>query len=185
MGFWIFGNKKEDRVKKIEDNLKGSFSNIKKDFGTIHEFISHFRKKHDDHDERFERIEKELEILQNLIVQTPSSDDERSIVQSRSIAFNRSIEPFMNVQSLKNVITPAQKKVIHALSLAEIPLEYEDLAKELGLSIVTVRRHINDLKRMGFNVKEKVNIENGRKVFFIEKAVKRVIMRRKRELNST
>ena len=185
MGFWIFGNKKEDMVKKIEDNLKGSFSNIKKDFGVIHEFISHFKKKHDDHDERFERIEKELEILRNLIAETPSIDDERSIVQSRSIAFNRSIDPFMNVQSLKNMVTPAQKKVIHALSLAEIPLEYEDLAKDLGLSVVTVRRHLNDLKRIGFDVKEKVNIENGRKVFFIEKAVKRVIMRRKRELSST
>ena len=181
MTFWFFGNKKEDRVKKIEDNLKGSFSNIKKDFGTIHEFIGHFKKKHNDHDERFERIERELEMMRNLIVQTPSSDDERSIVQSRSIAFNRSIDPFMNVQSLKDMVTPAQKKVIHALSLAEIPLEYEDLAKELGLSIVTVRRHLNDLKKMGFDVKEKVNIENGRKVFFIEKAVKRVIMRRKRE----
>ena len=179
MTFWFFGNKKEDRVKKIEDNLKGSFSNIKKDFGTIHEFISHFKKKHDDHDERFERIERELEMMRNLIVQTPSSDDERSIVQSRSIAFNRSIDPFMNVQSLKNTITPAQKKVIHALSLAEIPLEYEDLAKELGLSIVTIRRHLNDLKRMGFDVKEKINIENGRKVFFIERAVKKAIMRRK------
>ena len=179
MVLWFFGNKKEDRVKKIEDNLKGSFSNIKKDFGTIHEFISHFKKKHDDHDERFERIERELEMMRNLIVQTPSSDDERSIVQSRSIAFNRSNDPFMNVQSLKNMITPAQKKVIHALSLAEIPLEYEDLAKELGLSIVTIRRHLNDLKRMGFDVKEKINIENGRKVFFIERAVKKAIMRRK------
>jgi biotin operon repressor len=179
MTFWIFGNKKEDRVKKIEDNLKGSFSNIKKDFGTIHEFISHFKKKHDDHDEKFERIERELGMMRNLIVQTPSSDDERSIVQSRSIAFNRSSEPFMNVQSLKNTVTPAQKKVIHVLGLADMPLEYGDLARELGLSVVTVRRHLNDLKRMGFNVKEKVNVENGRKVFFIEKTVKRAIMRRK------
>ena len=179
MAFWIFGNKKEDKIKKIEGDLKNSFSNIKRDFSTVHEFLNHFRKKHDDHDERFERIERELEMLQNLIAQTPSSDDERSIVQSRSIAFNRSIDPFMNVQSLKNTITPAQKKVIHALSLAEIPLEYEDLAKELGLSIVTIRRHLNDLKRMGFDVKEKINIENGRKVFFIERAVKKAIMRRK------
>ena len=179
MAFWIFGNKKEDKIKKIEGDLKNSFSNIKRDFSTVHEFLNHFRKKHDDHDKRFERIERELEMLQNLIAQTPSSDDERSIVQSRSIAFNRSIDPFMNVQSLKNTITPAQKKVIHALSLAEIPLEYEDLAKELGLSIVTIRRHLNDLKRMGFDVKEKINIENGRKVFFIERAVKKAIMRRK------
>ncbi|MEK6932972.1 MAG: HTH domain-containing protein [Nanoarchaeota archaeon] len=179
MAFWFFGDKKEDKIKKIEGDLKNSFSNIKRDFSMVHEFLSHFRKKHDDHDERFERIERELEMLRNLIVQTPSSDDERSIVQSRSIAFNRSIDPFMNVQSLKNTITPAQKKVIHALSLAEIPLEYEDLARELGLSIVTVRRHLNDLKRMGFDVKEKVNIENGRKVFFIEKTMKKVIMRRK------
>ena len=179
MAFWFFGDKKEDRIKKIEDNLKGSFLNIKKDFSAIHEFIGHFKYKHKDHDKRFEKVEKELEILRNLIVQTPSTDDGRSIVQSRSIAFNRSNQSFMNVQSLKNAITPAQKKVIHALSLAEIPLEYEDLAKELGLNVVTIRRHLNDLKRMGFNVTEKINIENGRKVFFIEKVIKKEIMRRK------
>ena len=179
MGFWFFGSKKEDKIKKIEDNLKDSFVNIRKDFKSVHGFLSHFKQKHDHHDKRFEKIERELEMLRNLIAQTPSSDDERSIVQSRSIAFNRSSEPFMNVQSLKNTVTPAQKKVIHVLGLADMPLEYGDLARELGLSVVTVRRHLNDLKRMGFDVKEKVNVENGRKVFFIEKTVKRAIMRRK------
>ena len=179
MGFWFFGNKKEEKIKKIEGNLKDSFSNIKKDFKIVHEFLSHFGKKHDDHDERFERIEKDIEMLKNLIVQSEVIDDERSIVQSRSIAFNRSNQSFMNVQSLKNNITPAQKKVIHILNIAETPLEYEDIAKELGISVITVRRHLNDLKKIGFDLKEKVNIENGRKVFFLEKATKKAIMRRR------
>ncbi len=183
MAFWFFGKEKDDKIKKIEGNLKDSFSNIRKDFKFVHDFLDHFGKKHDDHDQRFEKLEKELELLKNLIVQEPVVDDERSIIHERSIAINRSNQSFMNVQSLKNNITPAQKKVIHVLSVTDLPLEYEDLAKELGISIITVRRHLNDLKKMGFNVKEKVNIENSRKVFFLEKTTKKAIMQgRKRRV---
>ncbi|MEK6907110.1 MAG: HTH domain-containing protein, partial [Nanoarchaeota archaeon] len=96
----------------------------------------------------------------------------------RSRAFKRSNQSFMNVQSLKKLkeyLTPAQKRIIQILNVAEIPLEYEDIARELKLSVITVRRHVNDIKKMGFQVKEKINIDNGRKVFYIERAIKRAI----------
>jgi len=179
MGFWFFGEKKEDKLKKIEGNLKHSFSKIRRDFDVVNKILGKFSGKHGSHESRLSKIEQELYLLRKLVSKLDDTDDERSIVHERSIAFNRSSQPFMNVQSLKSNITPAQKKVIHILGLAEVPLEYEDLAKELNLNVVTVRRHLNDLRRMGFDVKEKVNLENGRKVFFIEKAVKRVIMRKK------
>ena len=88
----------------------------------------------------------------------------------------------MNVQSLKNlkeILTPAQKRVIQLLNSTEIPLEYEDIAKSLGISIVTVRRHINDMKKMGFQVKEKMNINTKRKVFYIERGIKKAIQGKK------
>ena len=65
------------------------------------------------------------------------------------------------------------------LNLAEIPLEYEDIARELKLSVITVRRHINDIKKMGFQIKEKMNVDAGRKVFFIENVMKRAIRGKK------
>ncbi len=179
MAFWFFGKEKEDRVKKIEDNLKTSFSYIKNDISFVTKFLNNLTNKHQEHDEKFEKMDRQLKELREMVLSMGVVDDGRSIVHERSIAINHSNQSFMNVQSLKNTITPAQKKVIHLLGLADVPLEYEDLAKELKLSVVTVRRHINDIKRMGFDVKEKMNVENGRKVFFIEKVVKREIMSKK------
>ena len=84
----------------------------------------------------------------------------------------------MNVQSLDNLkerLTPAQKRIIQVLDMAEMPIEYEDIARELGISIVTVRRHVNDIKKMGFQIKEKINVDAKRKVFYLEKDIKRAI----------
>src|SRR3989344_946585 len=79
----------------------------------------------------------------------------------------------------KIVHTPAQKRVIQLLMIAETPLEYEDIAKELKLNIITVRRHINDVKRLGFEIVERINTESNRKVFYIEKEVKKMIRAKK------
>jgi len=179
MGFWDFLKIGNGRVKKIEANLKYSFLNIKKDMHSINKVLEHFKSKHEKHDKRFEMLERKLEELQETVQNTSIIDDERSSVHERSSAFKRSIAPFMNVQAFKNTITPAQKRVIHVLSYAEVPLEYADLAKELGISVITVRRHVSDIKRLGFDVKEKINIENGRKVFFLEKAVKKAVRAKK------
>ena len=178
MGFWVFG-KKEDKIKRIENNIRHSFSHIKNDISLVNKFLNHLTHKNEKHENRFEKIEQELVNLRQIISEIPRREDGRSIVHERSIAFNRSNQSFMNVQSLKNSITPAQKRVIHVLSLTDVPLEYESLAKELKLNIVTVRRHLNDIKKMGFDIKEKINIENGRKVFFMEKLIKRAIMSKK------
>lgn len=189
MGFWFFNKKKDNEIDNIKGNLKNSFSNIKNDIQSVHNVLKHFKQKHDEHDEKhslhsekFEKLEDEIariyEILENFDRRKP----ERSIVHERVQSFKRSNQSFMNVQSLENLkemLTPAQKRVIQMLDLTEVPLQYEDIAKELGLNVVTVRRHINDIKRVGFQVKEKINVNTKRKVFYIEKELKKAIRRRK------
>lgn len=190
MGFWIFG-KKDDagEIKKLRDNLNNSFSNIKKDFESVHGVLSGFKDKHEQHDKkheihsaRFDRIENDITKIYEILEQFDQKNLERSIVHERSSTFNRSNQSFMNVQSLENLkenLTPAQKRVIQLLDSTEIPLEYEDIAKELGVSIITIRRHMNDMKKMGFRVKERFNIDTKRKVFYLEKEIKRAIRRKK------
>ncbi|MEK6862602.1 MAG: HTH domain-containing protein [Nanoarchaeota archaeon] len=187
MGFWFFGRKKDAEINNLKNNLRGSFSNIKGDISLINEVLNHFRERHSNYDKKFEHLERDIAEIRHLLekkdkIATRRSSFERSIVHERSRAFKRSNQSFMNVQSLKKLkeyLTPAQKRVIQMLNLAEIPLEYEDLAKELKLSVITVRRHINDIKKMGFQIKEKMNIDTGRKVFFIENVVKRAIRGKK------
>lgn len=184
MAFWFFGKKKDDEIVKIKDNLKNSFSNIKRDVGLINELLDHFRSKHSEHDQRFERLERNLAEIKQLLAKKSTVNErlERSIVHERSRAFKRSNQSFMNVQSLKRLkenLTPAQKRVIQLLNVTEIPLQYEDMAKELGVSVITVRRHMNDMKKIGFQVREKFNIDTKRKVFYLENVVKGAIRSKK------
>jgi DNA-binding CsgD family transcriptional regulator len=187
MAFWFFGKKRDGEINKLKENLKGSFLNIKGDIRSIHTILSLFKEKHESHDQKFERLERDLAEIRQLLekrpkIATESKSMERSIVHERSRAFKRSNQSFMNVQSLKNlkeVLTPAQKRVIQLLNSTEVPLEYEEIARELKLSIVTVRRHINDIKKMGFRITEKMNIDTKRKIFYIEGAMKRAILRKR------
>jgi len=190
MGFWIFGKKDNGEVKDLKENLKNSFSNIKNDILSVHRVLENFKNKHlnheakhDKHADRLSKIEEDIEKIFEILENSNPRFDRRSIVHERSIAFNRPVQSFMNVQSLENFkenLTPAQKRVLQLLDSAETPLEYEDIAKELGISVITIRRHINDIKKMGFNIGEKVNINRSRKVFFLEKEIKKAIKRVKR-----
>ena len=189
MVFWFFKKKDDHEIHKLKENLNHSFSNIKNDIQSVHNVLKHFKEKHERHDEkhnlhneRFNKIEDQISRIYEILAQNNRHSSERSIVHERSRAFKRSDQSFMNVQSLQNLkenLTPAQKRIIQLLNLAEIPLEYGDLAKELKISVITVRRHINDIKRMGFDIKEKMNVDTKRKIFYIESGLKRAIRSKK------
>ena len=56
------------------------------------------------------------------------------------------------------------------------PLGYEDIAKSLGLNIVTVRRHVNDIFKIGLPIKEKVDVRNRRKLFYLDGETKNKVI---------
>jgi len=192
MNLFGFGKKKkyEKEIRGLKKSLEESFSNVKRDMDSVGKWIEIFRKKDKDYAKRFEEIERKLTVLSGLIenglmeykISRPKKNlNSRSIVHERVQSIERSNQSFMNVQSLKKVskrLTPMQKKVVALLSLAKRPLEYNTLAKELKISVVTVRRHINDIKRAGLKIKEKVSVNNKRKVFFIDERMKQKITNR-------
>ena len=180
MGFWDFFRKDGILKKKIdhlEKNVIHSFENIKKDVEHVHKEMDNIKKDGFNYDKRLQAIEtKIIEIL--------GDAPEHSIVHERSEAieriqsFNRSDQSFMNVQSVQNLedpikkLTPAQKQVIALLAYSGGPVDYEDVAKKLGINIVTARRHINDINRAGFKIREKVSVKNRRKMFYLDKEEK-------------
>jgi len=66
MVFWLF-KKRVDNSEDINIKLHHSFSNIKKDMIDISEWISHFKTKHNNHDERYETLNKEINNLKEEI----------------------------------------------------------------------------------------------------------------------
>lgn len=175
MSFWFF-KKREDihgKVHKLERGVSDSFVNLKKDMDKISGWIDHFKNKHDHHDRRLNAIEQRLNELYEII--NADNIDEHAEEIECVQSFNRSDASFMNVQSLEN-LTPAQKQVLILLSYAGGPLDYEAISAKLRLNIITIRRHINDLKRLGIPIIEKVSVRNRRKVFLLSKKVREIIV---------
>lgn len=171
---WFFRGKKDSEIKKVHNIMEKSFSNIKKDMGNLSSWVHHFKCKHEEHNDSFDKLIKDVEYIKKIFenhVEEHHSEGERSIAIERVQSFNRSNQSFMNVQEAKDRLTPSQKRVINLLNKATIPLDYETIANELKLSIVTVRRHMNDIKKV-FELKEMSDIERGRKVFYIDKKTK-------------
>jgi len=181
MVFWFFKKKRDDEIKNIHGIIEKSFSNVKKDMGNLSSWIHHFKGKHEEHNDSFDKLMNDIEYIKKIFenhVEEHHSEEERSIAIERVQSFNRSNQSFMNVQVLKDKLTPSQKKVINLLSKANIPLDYETIAKELKLSIITIRRHINDIKKV-FELKEMSDIDRGRKVFYIDKKTRMTLKRKK------
>ena len=166
----------DERISEVHTILENSFSKVKEDIDQVGEWIRHFdnykseqNKKNLDFEERIRSIE------QNIIRQYDDKNDDEHSKNEHVQSFNRSVQPIMNVQKMKE-LTPAQKQVVGVLIYSGGPLSYEDISNKLKINIVTVRRHINDIKRAGFKIKEKVSVKNRRKMFMIEEEIKHTIL---------
>ena len=184
MVWWLF-KRKEDRFDNLNKNLEHSFTNLKGEMNSVGKWINHFKEKHEKHDHKFDElfrkigsVEEQIGILnERLEIQIKGYND-RSIAIERIQSFNRSDQSFMNVQSVRSIgsLTPAQKQMLALLLYAGGPLDYNDIAVKLKLNIVTVRRHINDIKRSGVDIKEKVSVKNRRKMVYVDKELREEII---------
>ena len=177
MSFWFF-KKKEDVHKKVgilEKNISDSFLNLRKDMGKVGFWIDHFKQKHSHHDQRLNTIEHKLEKVLAILKENEIEYEEPiEHVQS----FKRSDASFMNIQSPKDLsnLTPAQKQVLMLMAFSGGPLDYNSISQKLKLNLVTVRRHMSDLKRAGIPLTEKVSVKNRRKIFILNKEVRDIIV---------
>src|SRR3989338_7405429 len=175
MGFLFFGKKRDDaELEEMHKRVSESFSRVKKDIDKIGGWISHLDHHKKTHDSRIEELERRILAVEHHL--RGSATIERSSVQSFNRVQSRSNQSFMNVQSLSDKITPKEKNVILCLLESDFPLEYSMLAKKLGISVITTRRHINDIKKSGFNIEERMDVNTKRKVFFIKNEIKRAIL---------
>jgi len=181
MVFWFFKKKKEADIEHIHNVMQNSFKTVKSDMKNVSTWISHFKDRHSNHEDKFENLIKEVQNLKKIHEQhleNHHSEGERSSVHEHVQSFERSNSSFMNIQSLKNKLTPSQKKVLRLFHRAGVPLDYETIANELKLSVVTVRRHVNDIRKV-FEIKEMRDIDRGRKVFYVDKKAKVALKRKK------
>jgi len=172
MVFWLF-KKRDDKLKELHERVSNSFENVRGDLSKVGMWIKHLENHRNEHSKKFDKIHERLDAIEEIL---SKNLEEHSNVQSFNRVQARSNQSFMNIQSLNDLITPKEKQIIMCLLDAEKPLEYKEIAKMGGISIITARRHLNDIKRSGLKIEEKRNIESNRKVFFIKNEVKNAIL---------
>ena len=171
---WLF-KKKGDEI--FEEEVKKSFSNVKKDISKVSKWISHFHDKHRDHEEdfskvlsRLEKLEKDLEDVKNFV--------EFFVAENTSGPFKSpfkhlSKHPQTPVQTgaLKG-LTTMERIVLFALLNSKEKLSYEDISLITGKDKSTVRGQINNVKQKNEGLISEVMESSGKKRYFIEERVK-------------
>ncbi|HLD13057.1 MAG TPA: hypothetical protein VJB87_05730 [Candidatus Nanoarchaeia archaeon] len=192
---------------EVDGNIQQSFTNLKDDMKEIGRWIHHFNQQNTTKEALVQHLESKIELLEHKL-----DERERALLRERHQErskiehvqpFNRSVQPFMNVQPdvqppvqaieqqfnhLKELdvrglgdgisrLTPAQKRVVGLLVYSGGPMDYEEIARRLDLNPITARRHVNDVKRMGVGIKKRIS-EGGRKnLYYLDEQVKMTILK--------
>lgn len=200
---WLFKKKGNEN---FEEEVKKSFSNVKKDISKVSKWISHFHDKHRNHEEdfskvlgRLEKLERDLDDVKNFV--------EFFVAENTSGPFKRQFKhlskhPQTPVQTggvqtpVQTVVqTPVQtgalkgltsmeRIVLFALLNSKEKLSYEDISLITGKDKSTVRGQINNVKQKNEGLISEVIEPSGKKRYYIDERMKErlldnIIMSRK------
>lgn len=205
MGWWF--SKKEDHVEEdiltvkkrlhdVDENVRESFHNLKDDMRQVGQWIEHFQTLLAAKDEKIQHLEWKigsLEQLEQLVEQQNTFKHDQKDVKTQSgeidrskfeqlvehvQPFNRSVQPFMNVQPLEVIgkLTPMQRQVVGLLLYSGGPMDYEAIAQRLNINEITARRHLNDIRRAGIDIKRKVSDNNRKNLFFLDQRIREALV---------
>lgn len=186
--FGLFGHKK--RVKKLEEETRKSFSEVKKDFEGVGKWLKHLDNK-----------DKQLfEVLNELKIEIASVNDELEGVKEAISFINLEEE---NKQLFKKkavydkqgavyvvqeaVQTPVQtgnfheilqnlssneRLIVLTLLNTEMKLSYEDIARLLGKERATIRGQINTIRQKSEGIIRELTEPSGKKRLFVSEEVR-------------
>ena len=192
---WLFKKKGDEN---FEEEVKKSFSNVKKDISKVSKWISHFHDKHRDHEEdfskvlsRMEKLEKDLEDIKNFIeffVAENTSGPFKSPFKHLSKRTQTPVQTGVVQTPVQTVVqTPVQTGALKGLTMMERivlfallnskeKLSYEDIALITGKDKSTVRGQINSIKQKKEGLINEVMESNGKKRYHIDERVKERVL---------
>jgi DNA-directed RNA polymerase specialized sigma24 family protein len=186
MGFLFFGKKRYDINQKFSDlhnSLAESFSKVKEDVISTHEWIGDLNKHKESHKQMLEELDSRLNYIESFIEEIISG---QTAVQTHSVSKqtqtdSRSKRTSVSVQTevldeLRR-LTPMERSLVWALLNTDLKLSYADLARVLGKDESTVRGQVSNIRKKTDDLIGERNEVNGQKRFYIDERVKSKILR--------
>ncbi|MBL7101023.1 MAG: hypothetical protein ISS23_03660 [Nanoarchaeota archaeon] len=179
----------EEKFFNLHNSLHNSFSNIRKDMGSIGKWVSHLKNNHDNHnkkvellDQRVKNIEEALKDLTGVwtrvqtAVQTEglskqTQTDSRPNSCPSVSKQEKSSEKLTIVERLKK-LTLMERAIVWTLLNTDLKLSYDDISITLGKDQSTLRGQINNIKVKSEGLIEEHMDKDGKKRFYINEKEK-------------
>lgn len=181
-----FFRKKRD-VENLKKEVQDSFSNVKKDFNKVGEWIKHIDGKHGEHDEDISAIKEQLEGVQKDILeikdfisffgarlskQTQTGGGKQVGVEVVQTPVQTAVQT-----GVLDTLTVMERAIVWALLNSEMRLSYEDLSALLGKQKSTIRGQINTIKQKSEGLILEARESNGKKRLYIPEKMRSIILK--------
>ena len=185
---WFFRGKKE--VERLEENMKQSFSQVKKDFDGVGKWIKHLDGKDKQVSDVISELRGELatirdEIegvresisLMNLAEENKQLSKKLPVLNKQTAVYDvqESVQTPVQTGNFYNILqglSSNERLIVMTLMNSDLKLSYEDLARLLGKERSTVRGQINAIKQKSEGLLQEIQEPNGKKRVFIGDEIK-------------
>ncbi len=164
----------QDQFEKLEKILINRFKNVLDRYDKLKDEIKRDKR---ELTKKQSKLKKQIEKNQKTFLNKHKEIKDKFNKEKKSKKIKRepkkkNSEKKQKHKELKEKITPAEKRIIALLVNTDRPMEYKEIANQLGVSQVTVRRHISSIKKSNFPIKIAKNDLNRNVVILTDKAKK-------------
>jgi len=186
---WLFG---KNEVKRVEEDVKKSFNDVKKDIQGISGWIKHLdseknlqKKEIEEIRVNLSSIQEELEGVKNVlsimggltskgVFKTPKQLFKK---QTGVYAVQTGVQTGVQTPKLDQ-FSLTERAILWVLLNNDLKLSYDDLAAILGKERSTIRGKINSIKQKNRGLIEETIEQNGKKRVFIPENIKENLLKK-------
>lgn len=186
--FGLFGHKK--KVKKLEEETRKGFSEVKNDFDGVGKWIKHLHGRHETVSDVLNEIKRDLSLIRREIEDLKETasvqklHEEHKQVFEKTSVLNKQPDVYVvekgvqtpvqtgNFYDILNNLSSNERMIVFTLMNTDMKLSYEDIARLLGKERSTIRGQINAIKRKSEGLVKELVEQNGKKRLYVDDEIK-------------
>ncbi len=186
--FGLFNSSK--KIKKLEDDTRHSFSEVRKDFEGVGKWIKHLDNRDKQVFDLISELKRELASLNDELDGVKEAISITNLAQEHEPVFKKTgvlnkqhpvfdvDEPVQtgvqtgNFYDILKGLSSNERLIVFTLMNAEMKLSYEDIARLLGKERATIRGQINAIKRKSEGLLQELTEPTGKKRVFVSEEVR-------------